>query len=96
LDKLPDLTNLEKLQKLYLQCCPKTVEIKSRLESLETVWIGSCKSFRKLPDPSSHKKLNSLLIHKCEKVEDSLGYDDRWRTLKAETQSDLVESDLSE
>lgn len=71
------------------------IEIKGRLESLETVWIGSCKSFRKLPDPSSHKKLNSLLIQ-CEKVEDSLGYDDRWRTLKAETQSDLVESDLSE
>ncbi|KAL3728976.1 hypothetical protein ACJRO7_033551 [Eucalyptus globulus] len=72
LEKLPDLTNLKKLLGLSLECCPRLVEIRGRLESVAWLRINDCKSLRKLSDPSSFKNLKRVAIYECEKFEEAL------------------------
>lgn len=90
LEKLPDLTTLNKLMKLELRNCPKLVELHGRLESLKILRIESCSYLEKLPVPSSFKRLECMGTIRCEKLKDLLGSND-WRTLRMRLKSEPVE-----
>ncbi|KAI3442200.1 ADP-ribosyl cyclase/cyclic ADP-ribose hydrolase [Psidium guajava] len=69
LERLPNLSNLKKLAQLDLRRCHNLVKIQGRLDSLEDLCIQGCRSLDEALDPaSSFKKLKSLRIHDCEKL----------------------------
>ncbi|KAL3728985.1 hypothetical protein ACJRO7_033560 [Eucalyptus globulus] len=71
--KLPDLTNLKKLQHLSITNCPKLVEVRGQLESLEIFGLRGCQSLEELPDPLSFKHIIAFVIRSCWKVEEIQG-----------------------
>ncbi|XP_056168036.1 disease resistance protein RPV1-like [Syzygium oleosum] len=76
LEKLPDLTNSTKLMDLYVDDCPRVVEIPGRLESLVALRILYCESLQKLSHPSSFKGLKLLQMQDCEKFKETLESDE--------------------
>ncbi|KAK2632549.1 hypothetical protein EUGRSUZ_L01409 [Eucalyptus grandis] len=66
--KLPDLTSLKKLWRLRITVCPKLVEVRGKLESLEFLGLIGCESLKQLPDPSSFKHMEELFIYGCWKL----------------------------
>ncbi|KAK3419286.1 hypothetical protein EUGRSUZ_J01315 [Eucalyptus grandis] len=73
---LLDLTNLKKLTGMWILNCPKLVEVGGQLESLEILYIMSCESLEKLPDPLSFKKIEQVLISSCWKLKEIRGLED--------------------
>ncbi|KAF7852401.1 LOW QUALITY PROTEIN: hypothetical protein BT93_L0946 [Corymbia citriodora subsp. variegata] len=72
----PDSTNLKKLTGIWILNCPKLVEVRGQLESLEILYIMSCESLEKLPDPLSFKNIEQVLISGCWKLEEIQGLED--------------------
>ncbi|KAL3728989.1 hypothetical protein ACJRO7_033564 [Eucalyptus globulus] len=58
--KLPDLTGL-KLRILWINDCPKLVEVRGQLESLVSFSLVRCQSLEQLPDPLSFKHIIQCL-----------------------------------
>ncbi|KAJ4949805.1 hypothetical protein NE237_000079 [Protea cynaroides] len=77
IERLPDLSNLNKLKNLQIQKYGKLIEVPSvdSLESLEVLKIFRCKSIKKLPDLSYLTKLRELLIEHCRKLTGIQGAD---------------------
>ncbi|XP_043692203.1 disease resistance protein L6-like isoform X1 [Telopea speciosissima] len=75
MESLSDLSNLNKLNQLWIEYCGKLTEIPrvDRLESLEVLRVVSCKSMESLPDLSNLKKLRQLHIKDCEKLTEIQG-----------------------
>ncbi|KAJ4970930.1 hypothetical protein NE237_004029 [Protea cynaroides] len=77
MERLPDLSNLNKLNMLRITECGKLIEIPNvdRLESLEVLKVFRCKSMKILPDLSNLTKLRELCIEGCENLTEILGAD---------------------
>ncbi|KAF8019160.1 hypothetical protein BT93_H3905 [Corymbia citriodora subsp. variegata] len=71
--KLPDLTGLNNLWRLRIFKCPKLVEVRGQLESLESLRFWGCESLERLPDPLSFKHIEELYIGRCGKLEEIQG-----------------------
>ncbi|KAF8018581.1 hypothetical protein BT93_H3462 [Corymbia citriodora subsp. variegata] len=71
--KLPDLTGLNKLSRFWIENCPKLVEVRGQLESLESLRFLGCESLERLPDPLSFKHIEHLYISGCGKLEEIPG-----------------------
>ncbi|KAK3419276.1 hypothetical protein EUGRSUZ_J01303 [Eucalyptus grandis] len=71
--KLLDLTNSKKLRRIHIESCPKLVEVRGQLESLEDLTLFNCKSLEKMPNPLSFKYIKSLYIDECQKLEEIQG-----------------------
>ncbi|KAL3727548.1 hypothetical protein ACJRO7_032307 [Eucalyptus globulus] len=68
-EKLPDLSILNKLSSLDIRSCSNLVEIQGKLpQSLEELGICSCQSLRKLPDLSGLNELQRIDINDCMKL----------------------------
>ncbi|XP_071725001.1 disease resistance protein Roq1-like [Rutidosis leptorrhynchoides] len=71
--KLLDLTGLKKLRELYIEDCPKVVEVRGQLESLDFLHLNRCEMLEKLPDPLSFKHIKVLRINSCGKLKEIQG-----------------------
>ncbi|KAK3419300.1 hypothetical protein EUGRSUZ_J01336, partial [Eucalyptus grandis] len=71
--KLPDLTGLKKLQHLWINDCPKLVEVRGQQESLGSFLLERCQSLEQLPDPLSFKHIQVYIIRSCRKVKEIQG-----------------------
>ncbi|KAK3419275.1 hypothetical protein EUGRSUZ_J01301 [Eucalyptus grandis] len=78
---LPNLTGLKKLQDLYINDCPKLVEVRGQLESLVYFDLVRCQSLEQLPDPLSFKHIQIYRIASCWKVEEIQGLE-AWENLE--------------
>ncbi|XP_071724998.1 disease resistance protein L6-like [Rutidosis leptorrhynchoides] len=68
--KLPNLTGLKKLWRFRIENCPKLVEDRGQLESLETPNLVHCGSLEQLPDPLNYKHIKELHRNGCWKLEE--------------------------
>ncbi|KAF8018999.1 hypothetical protein BT93_H3775 [Corymbia citriodora subsp. variegata] len=68
-----DLTGLYNLWRLWIEHCPKLIEVRGQLESLETLRFVGCESLERLPDPLSFKHIEELDIFGCGKLEEIQG-----------------------
>ncbi|KAF7852402.1 hypothetical protein BT93_L0947 [Corymbia citriodora subsp. variegata] len=71
--KLPDLTGLNNLWRLRICKCPKLVEVRGQLESLESLGLMGCESLERLPDRLSFKHIEELNVSGCGKLEEIQG-----------------------
>ncbi|KAF8024982.1 hypothetical protein BT93_F1975 [Corymbia citriodora subsp. variegata] len=71
--KLPDLTGLNNLWRLWIEHCPKLIEVRGQLESLVYLRLEGCESLERLPDPLSFKHIDELSIGGCGKLEEIQG-----------------------
>ncbi|KAF8019159.1 hypothetical protein BT93_H3903 [Corymbia citriodora subsp. variegata] len=71
--KLLDLTGLNNLWRLWIEHCPKLIEVRGQLESLEYLRLEGCESLERLPDPLSFKHIDELSIGGCGKLEEIQG-----------------------
>ncbi|KAL3728973.1 hypothetical protein ACJRO7_033548 [Eucalyptus globulus] len=71
--KLPNLTGLKKLWRFRIENCPKLVEVRGQLESLETPGLVHCGSLEQLPDPLNYKHIKELHRNGCWKLEEIQG-----------------------
>ncbi|KAF8028253.1 hypothetical protein BT93_E0995 [Corymbia citriodora subsp. variegata] len=71
--KLADLTGLNNLWRLWIDDCPKLVEVRGQLESLESLCLVGCESLERLPDPLSFNRIEELDISGCWKLEEIQG-----------------------
>ena len=70
LKRLPDLSNLKKLQGIYIVKCKKLIEIQDfgKLELLTELNISGCESLERLPDVSNLGMLKYLTLYGCQKL----------------------------
>lgn len=71
--KLPNLTGLKELWRIWIEDCPKLVEIRGQLESLEILCLVQCGSLEQLPDPLSFKHIEKLYLNGCWKLKEIQG-----------------------
>ncbi|XP_039155319.1 disease resistance protein RUN1 isoform X3 [Eucalyptus grandis] len=67
------LTGLKKLQHLWINDCPKLVEVRGQQESLGSFLLERCQSLEQLPDPLSFKHIQVYIIRSCRKVKEIQG-----------------------
>uniref|UniRef100_A0A2N9IYM4 TIR domain-containing protein n=1 Tax=Fagus sylvatica TaxID=28930 RepID=A0A2N9IYM4_FAGSY len=70
LKRLPDLSNLKKLQRIDIVKCKNLIKIQGfgKLELFTSLNISDCESLERLPDVSNLRMLKDLHIYGCQKL----------------------------